>query len=98
MGFCRCLFGKKKTPWQVTQSLFPPFHISCEPLQAMELVGWGTCGNHKPHGRDLTQDVHQQSGIETSMLRSLIRSKEGNGFVPFFCGSFHFDIILTYFD
>ena len=38
------LSGTKAESAKVTQSLFPPFHISCEPLQALELFGVGTCG------------------------------------------------------
>ena len=74
---------------KVTQSLFPPFHISCEPLQAMELFGVRTCGSYQ-QGRGLSHGCSLQD--ETSF--DISDAKKSESFCSHFLGEFHVDIYI----
>ena len=87
LGLCLA-YLELKPKAKVTQSLFPPFHISCEPLQAMELFGVGTCGLPTREGTSHGCSLQDETSFDISDTKKS----------EWFCSQFWVNFMLTYFE
>ena len=83
------LSGTKAESAKVTQSLFPPFHISCEPLQALELFGSGhVVATNKGTGPHMAVQLQDETSFDIG------DTNKSDWFCSHFLGEFHVDIYI----